>query len=399
MRCILRAVVMWALLALIPISVWSEAQPPYDSVALHQLLTAEHANDCPDFIYNAKKLFRRLDQSGHGDSIWPIIDFVQSTCDPEVFRPLETLHSIEASTFGDAGCDSTWLELFLSPVTNQYRYRGGWDGLSPWAWYDWQGHNTRDDSSYQEFLKAYADRVMKTVDSTSMEYLICRYYKGERQYAVERAKSGSLGGNCFQVAFDRLADSTSRALRHWRSHAAINAGVWGLAGDADPLGPKLELGGQLGVRGPLIGLDFTLLLRVGNATSDYTLIDHDGPVTSDKFFGGYLGFDVPIHLANFGRSDWEAFVGFGYDGFGVQDQDVSADVNAFAFNVGLSPRIMTNKQRNRFVGIQVRYNWVQYGSHGGTDIADRSISVNVIFGYLGNSGVTWLAERLGLYDK
>lgn len=147
------------------------------------------------------------------------------------------------------------------------------------------------------------------------------------------------------------------------------------------------MGGQLGVRYGRWGADFTGLIRLFHAPSPYAVRRDNEIVDTRQFFGGYIGLDPVFELLSAGRFNTEVFAGFGYDGIeaiGGED-DEYVGLNSFNINLGITQRIFVDKAHSKFIGVQFRHHFVDYYTHGGSDLTGHQLSINLVAGYMGNT--------------
>lgn len=356
---------------------------------MRDLLTKDKSPECGVYQHNARLLIPRLHEDGQLDSVDMILDYVDKICNDDFFKGYKTLREIDSGKSFDDWCDTDVIYDILTT-------RPAW--LQP-MWFDYSLHGDTTRQSYSYFLTGYANELMAVTEKNSMAHVLCRYYSNDLQHIFEQLSDSAYAGSCLQNAYDiKIAELRDR-LGTRRGHWSIQTGIWNPLGNADILGPKLEIGGELGTRGKRFGLDLTFLFRFINAKNEY-VVRHDGElITTDHFFGGYLGGSLVYQLIKRGPVGLECFTAIGWDGFDAyHEDDESKSINTVNFNFGLNTMLWTNRERTRYVGLQTRYNIVSYDTDGGTDLSGNTLSLNLVFGYIGNASATDEAKRLLYYD-
>jgi hypothetical protein len=382
-----------ALLIIMPLSSFAEGERTiYDPI--YEKLTEFNANDCNNLQLNAKIILPQLYQENKRDTIIQILDYLRARCLNSEFRQMKLLMEIEDGLIPNTWCDSVFTLRVLSSGPRNY----------DWPYLPYRTRiqtttlfNTTSDSAFTTFLRQITQNAMEKVDSNSIAYLICRHYLNDTAYIFRRLANHAYQGNCVQTEYDSTVADLRERLNELRIHASVFSGMWVPLGANKSLGNKLELGFQLGGRSKVVGFDITTLMRFMNAKEPYTIIKGDDTGTTKNFWGGYVGADLTLTLLRYGKYDAEIFGGIGYDGFGDGKSDNHSEIprgmNALSKNIGLTQRLFPSDDRHYF-GIQIRYNFINYFSGGGSDLSGNTISVNFLYGVISQPSVRSQLQNL-----
>lgn len=367
--------------------------------SLYKLLTTLRMNDCYDFEKNAKVILPRLYSENKRDSALLIIEYIRQNCVAYPFRQIKLLMEVEEGKITQDWCDSLFLAQILPRqpvyrpfflVTPEYApaRRSGRYGFPEYV----------SDSTYNAFMRNMTESIMAKTDSNTVGYLVCRYYLDDIDYIYKRLARGDFPGTCLQAEYNRQVAELRPKLNNMRPHLSLLGGAWSPLGANKSLGNKIEFGFQVGGKTNHLGFDINFIGRFGSAKEPYTIVDGDNIGTTKRFGGGYVGGNMTYNIIRHGRYDAELFFGIGYDGFDDPRSDDDAEtphgVNAFSKNFGLTQRIFTSRDRV-YWGIQLRYNMVSYRTGGGSDLSGNTLSLVLVYGYLGQPGARKDLENLG----
>lgn len=145
-----------------------------------------------------------------------------------------------------------------------------------------------------------------------------------------------------------------------------------------------------------MGAEGTLIFRFLDAKREYVVRQDDKEDRGRSFFGGYVGADLAYETLRSESHAVSLIGGIGLDGFGSgssrNDDNSTSGVNSLNLNIGAEYRLACNRTRTRSVGLQGRYNFVNYATGGGTDLSGNTVSIDLIYGWLGNAASSWLEK-------
>ena len=364
---------------------------PEDS--LESLLTERALDECFTMRFNAARLIPGLYERGQRDSIDHIITYIGKNCDTGFFRPLRNLLAIENHDDWDP-CDTVFLQRLLPDYRPRWYY--------PYL-YDWPALLTETvESPYYQFVQDLAERLANESTPGSEVELYCRYEAGSHADVLSDLRAGKYAGTCYQHAYDSTVTSLLRQRDHRRSHMAFGGGIWIPLGNNEILGRKIELGGQLGGRMGRFGLDASLFFRFLNARDSYVIRHADSLITTREFLGALIGLDCSFRLFSISDYSLEIFGGAAYDGFTAyteDDGDDTENINAFNLSFGFKPMLYVTSDRSRYLGLLVRYNVVDYITHGGSDLSGNTLSINLVYGYYRGNHAADRLKDLHYYDQ
>jgi len=391
-----------ALLMAVPMAMAQEDEAA-EGDDLYELLTEYEVGECPKFILNAEFLIARYNDEGKFDSVYMVLDYVEERCGPEHFFDYEILHSIEIGEFPADYCEEAMIDKILAPGSEPIPYwSSGKDG---------QGDidtEYLEFSPYHTFMRNLAESLTARTDTNSVAHLVCRHYMGDRAYIMRRLRRNEFKGTCLQKEYNARIAAVEDRLRKFRGHLAGGLGVWIPGGNTELLGVKPEVSVELGMRSPVFGFDINGAIRFFESREFYELYYNEMLVPTDDFIGGYVGASVSVQLFALtgknapkfplSRYNAELFAGGGYDGFAATINKENIGVDSYNLHFGLRLRYFYNKERTMFGGLQFKYSFVDYDTGGGTDLSGHTISVSLLYGYLGNIMASRDARRLHYYD-
>lgn len=352
---------------------------------LEKLLTTESAYKCVTYHHNAYRLISRFLSEGKRDSLDMVVQFLHEKCSVVDLDNLPVLLKIKDGKLTNDYCDS----VIVNDLLGRHLY--WFDGTVVDYLSNWQSEVRRQ---FASALKTLAEQLVEETDTKSVGHLLSLYYTRKNDKIIDGLSGNQYSGTCFQTAYDARIDSLRDERNKFRSHFGFNFGVWLPQNKVQILGRKIEFGGQAGIRDGRWGADATLLLRALASKEPYTF-GHNGTLRTTKhFFGMYAGLDPTFELYITNRTALELFAGVGYDNFEAMNgkgEDSSDYIQSLNVNFGATVYFFYNKYGNRYFGIQARYNLVHYYSHGTTDLRGNAISLNFVWGFLGNS---WAAQEL-----
>lgn len=388
-----------ALLLAAPVAMAQDNDMAEDE-GLYELLTEYEVGECPRFILNAEFLIARYNDEGKFDSVYMVLDYVEQRCGREHFFDYEILHQIELGEFPADYCEELLIEKMLDESGEPIPYwSSGMDDIDT---------DQMEFSPYHTFMKNLAESLAARTDTNSIAHLVCRHYTGDRAYVMGRLRRNEFKGTCLQDEYNARVSRIEDDVRKLRGHLSGGLGVWIPGGNTDLLGVKPEIVVNVGTRSRWFGVDLGGAVRFLESSEFYELYYNERLVPSDDFIGGYVGLSLTaqlfslgrnsVHLNSGGRYTGELFAGGGYDGFAATIDEESVGVDSYNLHFGLRLRYFYNKERTMFGGLQFKYSFVDYDTGGGTDLSGHTISVSVLYGFLGNIKAVREARRLHYYD-
>ncbi len=362
---------------------------------VHKLLTIEpEVPDCEVYAYNAGKLIPRLYQDGQNDSIHIVLDFWgERCCNNATIIELQILLAIDEGEFQE----SDYVDL-LKEIVNASPSSYGYFPM-----YNWRIRGYKEEYKLcLDFKLTLALEMVESTDSGTVEHLVARYLAGEKEGLLRRLREPVFDNTILRSLYD---ESIKKIMtEHPRSnggHYWLTSGVWIPTGKASELiGPMVQIGGSAGVRNSWWQYDFTFLFRFLNSKEKFMVAHKGDLVESSTYMGTYTAIEVGFEFIRANRHQSSLFVGLGIDALNSHDDqgDNQEAMNAFARTVGLRYRFLYDKTATRFIGLEGRYSFVEYYTHGGADLSGNSFSINLTWGFTGNKSRVRQLSRLSYYE-
>lgn len=367
---------------------------PEDTTAMKKILTKVRRSDCQDYVANALCLIPRYHEEGKFDSVTEVIDFISKRCDARRFESYRLLRKIQTSGLAPDWCDSGIVREIISGEPD---YKLAWNEIT---------YTTCGD--YDSFVAKYAFDLKRSLDTASVAYAIATYYafgRGSsfgafyvfgRDSVLDLLARGNYPGSCLQTRYDSVVDDMLEKRRSLANNRSINVGMWIPTGNLQTLGAKPEIGAQIGRRYRRFGGDITALFRFLDAKHEYLVEHNDSLYRTDNFLGIYLGGGPVLRAHSSWSTSFEIFSEAGWGGImALAADDIKAKnadyMNSFNCNIGLTLRKYFGAFHTQYIGIQARYNIVDFDTNGGTNLSGDAVSINFIWGSMGH---WWIDNEL-----
>jgi len=172
------------------------------------------------------------------------------------------------------------------------------------------------------------------------------------------------------------------------NNIAFTLGAWLPQGNATALGVHPSAGIVLGKRSKLNQVDFTFNMRFLRTPADYTVMRSGELYKRHTFTGGYAGVDYTHYLLHTANFETGITAGVGYDAFDIANQDRGKNYSDYLrpFEIGCL-NINTGVRFNYFfnpvnyIGLEAKYNYLNYHNSGGTPVDGNAVSLSVILGF------------------
>jgi len=323
---------------------------------------------CQDVFKNAMNILPELQQNRYFDSLGAALAIWKKSCGdiPEV-GCTALLLSIEESTFDGRKMDSSTIDLL---VNYSYAYRHRKSLKTPQG--EW---------SFFSFISTWASSLIKERRLDKNEKFICQVFAGEIDNPVKEIRDDPMK----YPAFTNILAKNERSQRSgFRTNYAFLGGIWIPMSDLSLLGNHPSFGFQLGARDNSNQLDITLQFRFSKSANPYTIMRNNGYYDLNNYFGGYVGLDYTRYLVNKINFDLGLLGGVGYDGFDITSENYNYDalrpLSIGSFNANAGFKLNYFLTTSFYVGLQARYNFINYINHGGTSMSGDAFSVDLIVG-------------------
>jgi hypothetical protein len=325
---------------------------------------------CSEIFANAMEIIPELKMSGAYDSIRYVIDIIDKSCEQatESFD-LKVLLAIQLDQFGvegfyDAVSIST-LDSRASSYDMFVRYP----------------HTVKAQAEYYRFTSSWASELIIQKNLDKNELLICKVIAG-----VEKSPSYVIMKNQldYPYLYELLQEAKTAERKKPMGFVSLMGGYWIPTNNLKILGSHPSFGFQIGQHTQSHEFALTLQFRFSQAESPYKVVRNDSLYELTHFFGGYIGLDYTRYLLRNDDVEFGLLVGAGYDGFDISKSDYEdylKPVSIGCFNVNTGLRFNYFYTTKGFIGLQARYNIVNYKNTGGSSLKGDCFSIDLILGF------------------
>lgn len=358
------------------------------------------APNCENISYNAAELITRLYSAAKYDSIALVAREWEFSCgiSEPLFR-LNVLLSIEQGNFSEevysdekvlAVIDNYETRISVAKEKNfrqvyeMYKIFFGYIPVS---------------SDFDIMTSLWADALLTKNQLAPVEKVWCLVYANQTESAFEMLKGNELQGSKIQDTYNA---EVNRAKRMVDGNLGFLAGISVPSGSlADVVGVKSLWGFQLGARYLKMQYDLTLAFRPGKPRQEYVVMHQGDLVNSSHYFGGYIGADLAYEFWQRRKTELNLLGGVAFDGFDAIEGNTKEGVNgksinSLNLNAGLGFRLYTTS--TGYIGLQVKYNLVNYRNKSGTNLDGNYISAVLSYNIFGNLQKSALLKSLR-HDK
>jgi hypothetical protein len=240
-------------------------------------------------------------------------------------------------------------------------------------------------SDFDLLTIVWAESLLNNKDLTPAEKAFCLLYSNQFDEFWKYVSGDSIAGTALKKMYTEKVNSTKRMVD---GNFGILAGIYLPTGNLNTvIGPKSIMGLQFGMKIKKVQYDLTIALRPGSSKQTYEVFYKNEHVQTDHYLGGYVGFDTSYELRNNFKTEIDLLGGIAFDGFDAIESDLDNDIdgkslNSLNLNVGLGYRIYS--KRMNYLGIQARYNFVNYNNKKGTNLDGNYLSLILTYNLFGN---------------
>jgi len=357
----------------------------FSQTDLDKLIT-EKAPNCEDIAFNCTQLIEKYYNLNKYDSAKVILDYWEKKCGlSEPILRTKILFSIKDNEFQEAIYDTTIFDYLLN-------YKDRLETRQPMETYiNYKIYFSfvPIKGAFDNFTIMLAKDLLKQQKDNSIEYLFCRFYSGEPVFLYnEIQKKEKYNNTKLKEYYYRLVN---KYINLPEFHLSLFSGIWMPFDNAKLLGNHPLIGLEMGAKTRKTNYNLSGYLKFLQSANEYKIIFNDSIITSNYFFGGYVGFDIERELYKIKSNEFNFSAGIGYDGFSAVktntndeciENDKGKSINSLNLNVGLGYRY--NLKNNTYLGFRAKYNFVNYKNQGGTDLSGNTIIFTVIFGGFAN---------------
>jgi hypothetical protein len=344
------------------------------------------APNCETISFNAAELISRLYGGGKFDSIALVAREWEHNCgmSEPLFR-LKVLLSIQNGTFSDELMADEpilgWVQNYESrlQVSKEKNFR------QIYEYYKISFGFVPVNSDFDTFTALWSDTLLDDVKTNENERLWCYLYSNQPELFYEYLRRNQYPDTEVQRSYN---NATERARRMWDGNLGFITGLALPTGNlANVIGPKSLWGFQIGARHLKMQYDLTIALRPGSPKQDYTVLYQGATILTDHYLGGYIGADLAYEALRRNKTELNVIAGIGFDGFDAVEGNTEKDIqgksiNSLNINAGAGIRFYILK--SGYLGMQLRYNLVNYRNPQGTGLDGNYISFLLTYNLFGN---------------
>lgn len=345
-------------------------------------------------------------QQGQRKALDSLLTRMEQQCGPnELSLRMKTLLAIEDDSFHEYNLDY-YNYLGLVDYLDDQRFRMLMDSVyeNPYEMYNYYFIEPELVFAYNTFTRELANQIAKErgidlegplCSSTAM---ILQLYGGHSDRFTATLKDPSC--NALLSYFYRAQRRSIE--RKLIADAAFSVGIWTPFGKASLLGNHTFLGMHIGWGRKKMFYDVAIDLRLGNSPNPYEVIYQDALTSTNHYLGGFVGLNLGYELKKLGHSKLYALGGAGWDWFdciiGDPKQDLPyKSIGSLNLNTGIGYRIFSRD--NAYVGLECRYNFINYKNTGGTDLSGNTMTTRLLIGIFKNDKRTReLAQLKNIFD-
>ena len=335
--------------------------------------------DCRSVTFHAMELVPDRFERGELDSLQAVLDSWELMCgSDEAITRARVLVAIYTGDFGEFLYDDS-----IVPRLIEYKR-----GVRAWQVEDMfrPYYRPRTDPGLQSIMERFdrftaslATGLLENGRLSGLEYALCSFYAGDHETLFHNLRAGEFGGTVLQDSYDELLEETRSK---GESGMVFYTGAWIPRGANVVLGPHplagIALCGRVG------------RVRIGAAgegrwarASESFYVGQGGRVKPVRSFGAaYVGLEGGYELFRGGPFVFTALGGVGYEAI---EALAGNWLKSFNFNWGPGLELHFGPQGVGVVGIEARYNHLNFATHGGSDLTGDSVTLRFTIGGSGNA--------------
>ncbi|MCL2683423.1 MAG: hypothetical protein FWE63_08110 [Bacteroidales bacterium] len=385
------------------------ALPAYCQVENVENIMTRRYLSCSDIVYNVSWLMPEFYEKGNMDTLQAILDFWEKRCGmSEAVMRSKIIFSISSGSFSenlygnfidssvfvhptDKFANNRILRLLRSYEWSNTTFnvrRGYWD-----HWDDW-GNDISRIQQLNGFTVNLSKKLLETKELSVIERFFLLFYSNEFKQAWQMLDSDELDGTRLKELY--LQEKKTRE-QDVSFHNNWMVGAWIPQGNLELLGVHPFFGYRLGGKAKKLTINLSFGLKFGNSPNIYQIYKDDSIWNTNRFFGIYLGSDINRELFRFGRHGIDIIGGVAWENINTlnekkehacgctshNDNDrIKHNLNSLNLNIGLGYKFYFKKQQfnQRYIGLDVKYNFVNFKNTHGTNLDGNILTVNLILG-------------------
>jgi hypothetical protein len=346
---------------------------------VERLMTRRYLS-CADILYNVSYLIPEYYGKGNKDTLRAILEYWEDRCgvSEELVR-CKIILSIDDGSFNESLYDNGIFRMLRNYERNSTLY----DGKDV----QWHYYGYRYDNQYINRLNKFTVKLSKTLLETKELSAVERFFI--------RIYANDFDQPLFQMLdSDELNETKIKELYKEKNksgyfHNDWILGVWIPQGNLDILGVHPSFGYRLGVKYQKLTADLSLIFQFVNSPNTYQVYKNGILWDTNNFLGGYIGLDAGYELFRLKGNSIDLIGGIAFNGFDTINEEIEGEknnltksINSLNLNIGLGYKFHFKNQRSnqRYVGIDFKYNFVNFKNPHGTNLEGNTYTVNLLIG-------------------
>lgn len=341
-----------------------------------ETLLSKHHVTCVDVTINSKTLIPEFYNSDNIDTVKSIMQYWEEKCGvcEELIR-LKILLAIEADTFDEKMYSNLPIfnYIYLFKHKNEY--------------YQMYHYDNTQIPSFEKFTKNLAERL-STKSNLKLEekFFTSLYAMNSNGNQFELLNDSTFQHSNLKKQYDSLVKYYTKKSQF---HTSIFSGIWLPSKNLKVLGNHPLLGTHIGFEKGRFCYDLTLEFRFLKSANPYWVEKDNIVYKTQHYFGGLAGIDIGYSLLNQNKNQLLISFGIAYEGFdaltnvnGNGVEETIKSINTLNLNPGVSFRRFY--WGRNYLGIDIRYNFVDYKNYNGTNLSGNAMSIRFKYGIMSN---------------
>jgi len=359
-----------------------------DDANIERLMTKRVLN-CVDITLNSSQLIPDFYYENKMDSLVIVLNYWERKCGLcEPIMRIKILLSIYDDNFNENIYDENVIDYILAYNTEIY--------YSPWSE---NAYLNYVDESFNAFTHILASDLLKNNEEENLPTLFQKYYLQDNYPIFKELKSDLYNDTYLKRYYQ---NALAKTLDLGESNLGIITGYWIPTGKNKLLGNHPLLGFQVGLIRFRYMYNLTFAFRFLESKEKYQIRYKGDLIETSHFLSGYIGIDAGRELYRSLRHKMDLLGGIAFDGFDTiksSKEKKGKSINSLNLNLGIGYKFYLADYGVKNIGIQIRYNFVNYKNANGTDLSGNTISLRLIYGFTGNRHKYSRLKTFHYYDK
>lgn len=250
-------------------------------------------------------------------------------------------------------------------------------------------------NEFNNFTFQLAQNLMCDMsDSLSVEYLLCKIYSKDFGYFYKNIKHHKLRDSFLQKS---CKEHLQRTVNSYYYHASIFTGYWIPLGNKKILGKHPQIGMSLGFTKKRIISELIIAIGFQNTKKSYTFNHENGIRSTRKFQNNFFGLDMGYELIRKNHFSYNVFGGIAWDALIISPEDNNPNqeghtMSAINLNSAIGIKYFYGRFCTRYFEFQLRYNYVNYNTNGGSDLSGNIVSLRFAFNLYDNESQSYIRK-------